>query len=159
MHVAAWLCRGPAKGKEITLTSVKERDVIILHGSQVHVLPEVRLLWGVGRQKTLPVEPFLWATETQRGRVDATCRGTSEAVWSERLSPAATRRSNQRAVLSKWFVISGSAPPSRSSSTKRSWVKKWKLRLKKKKKEPQITCYSAEFPLSRQLHRRRKYAH
>lgn len=70
MHVAASLCRGPAKGKEITLTSVKERDVIILHGSQVHVLPEVRLLWGMGCQKALPVEPFLWATETRRGRVD-----------------------------------------------------------------------------------------
>lgn len=34
--------------------------------------------------------------------------------------PAAIRRSNQRAVLSKWFAISGSGPPSRSSSTKRS---------------------------------------
>lgn len=34
--------------------------------------------------------------------------------------PAAIRRSNQRAVLSKWFAINGSGPPSRSSSTKRS---------------------------------------
>lgn len=35
--------------------------------------------------------------------------------------PAAISRSNQRAVLSKWFAINGSGPPSRSSSTNRSW--------------------------------------
>lgn len=35
--------------------------------------------------------------------------------------PAAIRRSNQLTVLSKWLTISGSAAPSKSSSTNRSW--------------------------------------
>lgn len=49
-------------------------------------------------------------------------RGIHKYSWKSytQCLPAAIRRSNQRAVLSKWFAISGSEPPSRSRSTKRS---------------------------------------
>lgn len=44
----------------LSLTFVKEGDVVILDGSKIHVLSEVRLLRGVGRQQALTMEPFLW---------------------------------------------------------------------------------------------------
>lgn len=49
------------------LTFVKEGDVVILHRPKVEVLPEIRLLWGVRRQKTLSMESLLCAPGEERG--------------------------------------------------------------------------------------------
>lgn len=56
--------------------------------------------------------------------------------------PAAIRRSNQRSVFWKWFTISGSGPPSKSSSTKRSWSKRLKM---------QLMTYNVNFNISHEL--------
>lgn len=43
----------------ISLTSVKERDVVILDRTEVHILPKICLLGGVRCQKALSMESLL----------------------------------------------------------------------------------------------------
>ena len=61
----------------LSLTFVKEGDVVVLHGSEVHVLPEVRLLWRVRRQQTLSVESLLW----ERGGVSERERESRDFIF------------------------------------------------------------------------------
>lgn len=46
----------------LSLTFMKEGDVVILHRTKVHILPEVGLLWGVRCQQTLSMESLLWGS-------------------------------------------------------------------------------------------------
>lgn len=55
-------------GLDSALTFVKEGDVVILHRPKVEVFPEICLLWGVRRQKTLSMEPLLCAPGVE-GRI------------------------------------------------------------------------------------------
>ena len=52
--------------EQISLTFVKEGDVVVLYRSEVNILSEIRLLWGVRCQKTLPVKSLLCRREEWR---------------------------------------------------------------------------------------------
>lgn len=45
--------------QQLSPTFVKEGDVVVLHRSEVHILPKIRLLRGVRRQETLSMESLL----------------------------------------------------------------------------------------------------
>lgn len=53
-------------GVDSALTFVKEGDVVVLHRPKVEVLPEIGLLRGVGRQKTLSMESLLCSPGVER---------------------------------------------------------------------------------------------
>ena len=56
----------------LSLTSVKEGDMVVLHRAKIHILPKIRLLWGVRCQKALSMESLLW-----EWGVKAQLRGTA----------------------------------------------------------------------------------
>lgn len=59
VHIHTHIHPNTNSGAVYSLTFVKEGDVVILHRSEVHILPKIRLLRGVRRQKALSVESLL----------------------------------------------------------------------------------------------------